>query len=370
MKIPVALTRRGWGFLAAAVGLLLLWMILQLRDIWYLVAFFGSLPTLALLWALVIPLFAHLQVRLDGPADDLSVGDKGVFIGTVTHGLNRALQIELDWDVDGESYASALSVPGHHAMTSAVSIYLGRRGLFKAAITALRVSDPLGLVVRTVGTDANREILVLPVPLESVSGSSRRRDDGGPRTVASLGALTDNPGTPAGSVRDYRSGDAPRQIHWKQSARQGQLLVNLFEPDRREDRTLLLITDRACYGSTNEFEIAVSATATIALDWIDSGRSVKLQIGDGDLHGCRTRIEALRHLALAQMVRPSAAVESGSPAEPDGLVVGALVPRLDTRLRSIRFRGILWVIHDGPFARKQAPWQQYRILPVRSDGRG
>ncbi|WRS30435.1 DUF58 domain-containing protein [Actinomycetaceae bacterium MB13-C1-2] len=369
MRVPVRLTRRGWGFLAAAVGFWLLWIVLQLRDIWYLVAFFGSSLALALFWGLTIPLFAHIRVRLDALAHDPSVGDEVAFVGTISHSLERVLPMELIWDVGGEPYVSALSAPGHHAITSTASVRLGRRGPFKATIAGINIPDPLGLTVRTVRIGVTREILVLPVPLESVPGTSHRRNDRGLRGSASHGALTDSPGTPAGSVRDYRSGDAPRQIHWKQSARQGQLLVNLFEPEHQEDRTLLLVADRACYASTDEFEVAVSATATVALDWIGSGRPLNLQVGELWVPGCRTRLEVLRSLAYAQMIRPSDADESGSRSEPDGVVSGCLTSQLDIRLRSVRFRGILWVIRDEQFLRKQTPWHQYQV-PLTRRGSG
>lgn len=38
-----------------------------------------------------------------------------------------------------------------------------------------------------------------------------------------------------------------RQVHWKQSARQGELLVKLHETSETAQRSLLLVTDAAAY---------------------------------------------------------------------------------------------------------------------------
>ncbi len=145
-------------------------------------------------------------------------------------------------------------------------------------------------------------------------------------------------GTPAGSVREYRVGDALRQIHWKQSARQGQLLVNQYEREQSHDRTLLLVTNQDAYRSYQEFETVVSATATIAITWLGGGRSVTIDEGTGQVPECKSASQVLRLLALVKTNSKPTTVSRAV----DGVITGAVLPELEMRLKSRSFHGVLW----------------------------
>jgi uncharacterized protein (DUF58 family) len=69
------------------------------------------------------------------------------------------------------------------------------------------------------------------------------------------------------SLRPFRRGDSPRWIHWRTSARRGELMVREFEKATTE--SLLLILDACVYLGSNEdlFEQAVSLTATICWEY-------------------------------------------------------------------------------------------------------
>ena len=41
-------------------------------------------------------------------------------------------------------------------------------------------------------------------------------------------------------LRDYRSGDSPRWIHWRTSARRGELMVKEFEQQNEQDLAILI----------------------------------------------------------------------------------------------------------------------------------
>lgn len=78
------------------------------------------------------------------------------------------------------------------------------------------------------------------------------------------------------ALREYTPGDDMRHVHWKSSARAQTLLVRQFEESRRSRLALLLQTDRAHYSSDNEFEIAISAAASIASQLIRSGNEISV----------------------------------------------------------------------------------------------
>ncbi len=65
-------------------------------------------------------------------------------------------------------------------------------------------------------------------------------------------------------LRPYRPGDSPRAIHWRSSARRGELMVREFEDPAGED--LIVILDSRAV-APEAFEKAVELTATICADW-------------------------------------------------------------------------------------------------------
>ncbi|SEB40500.1 Protein of unknown function DUF58 [Paramicrobacterium humi] len=66
------------------------------------------------------------------------------------------------------------------------------------------------------------------------------------------------------ALRDYVRGDDVRYVHWRSSARTGQLMVRQFEESRRSQLTIIHSSNRRYYASDDEFEMAISVTASIA----------------------------------------------------------------------------------------------------------
>lgn len=66
------------------------------------------------------------------------------------------------------------------------------------------------------------------------------------------------------ALRGYVPGDDRRYIHWKSSAKTGELMVRQFEESRRSQLTMVMTSDERYYADADEFELAVSLTASIA----------------------------------------------------------------------------------------------------------
>lgn len=73
------------------------------------------------------------------------------------------------------------------------------------------------------------------------------------------------------ALRPYVPGDDRRYVHWRTSARIGQLMVRQFQETRRSQITIVLPSSAASYASEEEFELAVSAAASIAAQVIRDG---------------------------------------------------------------------------------------------------
>ena len=98
------------------------------------------------------------------------------------------------------------------------------RGAIVASNWVLESSDPLGFF-RFRRTGTNGEVgLVLP-RFASLSSSPQARE-----LEASVSAPRSGSGMELFGVREYRPGDPLRRIHWRSSARLGELVVREYEP--------------------------------------------------------------------------------------------------------------------------------------------
>ena len=78
------------------------------------------------------------------------------------------------------------------------------------------------------------------------------------------------------ALRPYVPGDDRRYVHWRTSARIGQLMVRQFEETRRSQLSMILATRADLYASDEEFELAVSITASIAAQVIRDGTQMNV----------------------------------------------------------------------------------------------
>lgn len=78
------------------------------------------------------------------------------------------------------------------------------------------------------------------------------------------------------ALRPYVPGDDRRYVHWRTSARIGQLMVRQFQETRRSQITVVLPTSASSYASEDEFELAVSATASLAAQVIRDGTQLSV----------------------------------------------------------------------------------------------
>jgi uncharacterized protein (DUF58 family) len=99
-----------------------------------------------------------------------------------------------------------------------------RRGPVGAHGWVVESSDPLGMF-RSRRTNPDAEVaLVLPM-FTSLAHRPQTRE-----LEASVAAPRSGSGTELFGVREYRPGDSLRRIHWRSSARHGELVVREYEP--------------------------------------------------------------------------------------------------------------------------------------------
>lgn len=156
------------------------------------------------------------------------------------------------------------------------------RGRFEIGPMTVRVSDAFGLVElgRAFRTTVPLVVTprVSPLPPIPLGGGWTGSGDNRPRAFA-FGSAEDV------TVREYRQGDDLRRVHWRSSARTGELMVRREEQPWQSRATLLidnrLIVHRG-QGIASSLETAVTVTASIAVHLSQRGFAVRLVTAGGE----------------------------------------------------------------------------------------
>ncbi|MCW2845178.1 MAG: hypothetical protein JWN22_3094 [Nocardioides sp.] len=156
------------------------------------------------------------------------------------------------------------------------------RGRFEIGPMAVRVSDPFGLIElgRAFRTTVPLTVTPRTVPLPNIplGGAWTGSGDNRPRAFA-LGSAEDV------TVREYRRGDDLRRVHWRSSARVGELMVRREEQPWQSRATLFIdnrIRSHRGQGIASSLEAAVSAAASIAVHLSHRGFTVRLVTATGE----------------------------------------------------------------------------------------
>jgi uncharacterized protein (DUF58 family) len=122
-------------------------------------------------------------------------------------------------------------------------------------------SDPLGLFRRRTSWAGEEELLVRPriTALRSLNPGLINDLEGLPSEHPAASDLAFH------ALREYVAGDDLRHVHWRSSAKAGQLLVRQYVETRRSQATFVVDDDPSAYVDEEDFELAVSAAASLAV---------------------------------------------------------------------------------------------------------
>jgi uncharacterized protein (DUF58 family) len=156
------------------------------------------------------------------------------------------------------------------------------RGRYPLGPLQLRLTDPFGMceLTRSFSTYDTLTVVpkVEPLPPVRVTGEAQGYGDGRQRSLALAGEDDVIP-------RGYRYGDDLRRVHWRSTARYGELMVRREEQPQRARCTVLLDTRRIAHhgaGPDSAFEWAVSGAASVTAHMLERGFSVQLLTDSGD----------------------------------------------------------------------------------------
>jgi len=173
------------------------------------------------------------------------------------------------------------------------------RGKFEVGPLQLRVADSFGLVEITRSFSTRTPLVVTPrvYPLARtmISRSWAGEGDGRSRLAAAAGEDDVIP-------RPYRDGDDLRRVHWRSTARYGELMVRREEQRWRNRATVLLDTRVVAHvgnGPNSSFEAAVSAAASIGVHLAQEGLTGQIIDDQGTSLGSGMLFEDMLLDALA-----------------------------------------------------------------------
>jgi uncharacterized protein (DUF58 family) len=244
----VRLTGRGRLFLIAAVLFILFAYGLSNRVLLVLGLFCGSLMLLGVMLAAFRTLAVTVRRRFS-PVPVTANGDTTVTVEVTNDSRFTSAPAYWNDTIPWRPLATnAVALPrlrsnlARYGAGRAIMTYVlqpPRRGSFEVGPLLLAYADPFGMAVSFISAGARDPLIVTPqvVPLTD-SGVWLEAPDGSARLVQSTGVgNADDLMT-----REYRRGDALRRVHWRASARHGELMVRQEEQRAYPEATIVLDT--------------------------------------------------------------------------------------------------------------------------------
>lgn len=154
------------------------------------------------------------------------------------------------------------------------------RGKYTVGPLQVRVADSFGLVAITRSFSSTSTLTVTPriIPLTrpQLGGNWLGDSDQGRRSIAAAG---DDDVAP----RPYQTGDGLHRVHWRSTARYGELMVRREEQHWKNTASLFLDTRRGAYWTASAFEFAVTAAASIGVHLSGEGLDARLVTDTGEV---------------------------------------------------------------------------------------
>ncbi len=256
-------TRRGWALGGASAALLVGGRLVGSVGLVGL----GLAGILLVVFALasVAPRAPRLEARRVARPTRVHVGGAGrvVLEGRT---VARTPLLALTEYVDDGRRAARFVLPPGPAGTPVEAVYrvpTEQRGLHELGPLVGIVSDPLGLARRSWELLGATDLVVRPRLHDILAPGRGGGGDQDPRA--------EGPRVPAFeasgdflALRDYESGDDPRRVHWRSSARRGHLVVRQDE-SAAPGRVVVVLDTRPWVHDAQSFEVAVEAVASIAM---------------------------------------------------------------------------------------------------------
>lgn len=275
----------GWMVLLVVVLLWIFGGIFSWREA-QAAALFGSILLIAAV-GFILGRSAY-GVELDLARTRVAVGDQAVGSVSVSNTSTRPLlPATLELPV-GDNLA-AFHLPRmkpQEVHEDLFTIPTSRRAVIVVGPVRSVRADPLRLLRRQVLWTEATDLYVHPrtAPLIGSAAGFLKDLEGMPTTELSSADVSFH------ALRDYIPGDDRRHIHWKTTARTSKLMVRQFEETRRAHIAVALSINTTEYETEDDFELAISAAASVGRQAIREQRELSVQDQRGPLRCATGRI--------------------------------------------------------------------------------
>jgi uncharacterized protein (DUF58 family) len=268
---------------------------LALATILVVAAFSTGLPFLFYLLYLSILVIggAYVLVRL-GLSDleaGYAVSQLHGHVGdrmTVTYTLRNTSRLPKPWlevhnptTLPGGLPGRAITLGRRSERSWLIRVPLARRGHFRIEPLHIRTADPFGFFEASATVGQGVSVIVYPrlealpawrLPAASLEGSHASPE----RTLQTTPLAT--------TVRPYAPGDSMNRIHWRSTARHGEIQVKEFDLEQTADAWIILDLQRSIQtgrGEESTTEAAIRAAASIADKALTENRAVGMTVNAG-----------------------------------------------------------------------------------------
>jgi uncharacterized protein (DUF58 family) len=358
-----AFTPRALGFAAAAVAMYVAGRLTGVPELYMLAVAALALPA----GALLVVTWGNYRLGSSRSVRPVrtSVGNRiavTVRVDNPTRFETGVLLLEdrLPYQLGPGARFVVPAIPGGDRELLHYDLRASARGRYTIGPLAVRLADPFGLAQVTSELAGTTDVIVHPrVEALSPPGLGGELASSAATRVRYLFTQGDEFYT----TREYRDGDDLRKVHWRSSAKRGQLMIRQEEKPWQARAVLALDLRRAAHrgqGGRASFERTVSAAASIALRLGRSGYELALVTDDG------------------QQVRPSGLADPATAvldflASVEPTATASLVPMAERLSRSAG-EGLLVAVLAVPSADEAAALARCRLgfggalgLLVRAD---
>jgi uncharacterized protein (DUF58 family) len=288
------------------------------------------------------------------------VGDKL----RVTYTLRNASRIAKLWleihnptTLPGGLPGRAITLAGRTERSWLIRVPLARRGHFRIEPLHIRTGDPFGFFEASATVGQGVSVVVYPrieplprwrLPAAALEGSQ----------VMPVRTLQTTP--LATTVRPYAPGDSMNRIHWKSTARHGEIQVKEFDLEQTADAWIVLDLQRSIQtgkGDESTTEAAVRAAASVADKALQENRSVGMTVNVARTAFLPPDRGSRQHLKIMQLLA-SVEADGNSPLVETliatvgrlrrGMTAVVITPSLDPSwvrpLAALRARGVACVV--------------------------
>jgi len=279
-RLGLRLTRAGWLIVASSIALVALGRILGVYEL-YLVGVAG-VALVAVATALVGRARPDLDVqRILHPPRTHAGGSARVDVRIKNRRSRRSPVLRLHDPVTGTGGADLYVGPLGRQGTAAATYQLPteHRGVITVGPLSGAVIDPFGIAERRFPVSGTSELTVLP-RTHRVLALRRTIGLDDPHAGEQQANVLGLAGDEFYALRDYVLGDDMRRVHWPSTARRDELTVRQAEVPW-QGRTTVVLDARTGTTSSDSFELAVSAAASIITAAARQDDRARLVITDG-----------------------------------------------------------------------------------------